>query len=210
MLTINPNEEKTIHFAVELNGIGCKEMNGHVRFAVNEIEYGFPVFFEGDEILATIPPLSDMFEGKLKNGTVLEARLDLSSPEHNYYFNPWSDEIQIKMPVSVEAKIMEDPHDGGTRRPTVRVKPLTERKRKQVAKKKVSKPRPLTEAGWSQKKLQNVTEQQIYKYMERAGTSNKTIQEIVYNEAVSKAAEAGDKGNLGILRQVVKALKKPK
>ena len=46
--------------------------------------------------------------------------------------------------------------------------------------------------------------------MERAGTKNKTIQEIVYNEAVAAAAEAGDKGNVGVLKHVVKALKKPK
>ena len=33
MLTINPNEEKTIGFVVEINGVGCDELTGHVRFA---------------------------------------------------------------------------------------------------------------------------------------------------------------------------------
>jgi len=122
MLTINPNEEKTIGFVVEINGVGCDELTGHVRFAFEGVEYGFPVHFQDDEILATIKPLNELFEGRLKNGTILEARLDLESPGHNYYFNPWSDEIQIKMPVSVEARVIEDT---GGKRPSVSVKAKT-------------------------------------------------------------------------------------
>jgi hypothetical protein len=207
MLTINPNEEKTIHFVVEINGIGCDEMNGYVRFGLDNIEYGFPVYFEGDEIIATIPALNEVFDGKLKNDMVLDARLELAAPDHNYYFRPWEDEIAIKMPVSVEAKIMEDGGSGG--RPSVRAKVRTERVKPTSTPSK-KKQQPIQESGWSKSKLQNITEDQIYKYMERAGTKNKTIQEIIFNEAVSAAAEAGDKGNLGILKHVVRALKKPK
>ena len=60
MLTINPEEEKTIGFVVEINGVGCDEMIGHVRFAFEGVEYGFPVSFSGDEILATIKPLNNI------------------------------------------------------------------------------------------------------------------------------------------------------
>ena len=45
--------------------------------------------------------------------------------------------------------------------------------------------------------------------MKRAGTKNETIQQIVLNEATASAAEKGYKGNIGILREVVRALKKP-
>ena len=76
MLTINPNEEKTINFVVEINGVGCEEMTGHVRFSYGDVEYGFPVEFHGDEITATIKPLNEIFDGKLKNGMTLAARLD--------------------------------------------------------------------------------------------------------------------------------------
>jgi len=202
MLTINPNEEKTIGFVVEVSGVGCEEMTGHVRFAFEGVEYGFPVSFSGDEILATIKPLNDLFEGKLKNGTILEARLDLTSPDHNYYFNPWADEIQIKMPVSVEAKIIED--GGGVKRPSVKVKPISERK----------KPGPIKEVTkrgtWTKQRLQSITEKDIINYMKRSGTKNKTIQQIVLNEATTSAVEKGYKGNVGILKEVVRALKKPK
>jgi hypothetical protein len=200
MLTINPNEEKTIGFVVEINGVGCDELYGHVRFSFDGVEYGFPVHIEGDEITATIKPLNELFEGKLKNGTLLEARLDLASPKHNYYFNPWADEIQVKMPVSVEARIIEDSRNDKGPSVSVKAKPITERKR--VVKESKSK--------WTKEKLQKVTEKDIIKYMERAGTKNKTIQQIVLNEATTAAAEHGEKGNLAVLKYVVKALKKPR
>lgn len=202
MLTINPNEEKTINFVVEISGIGCEEMNGFVRFAFEGVEYGFPVFFSGDEISATIKPLNDLFEGRLKNGTILEARLDLAAPEHNYYFNPWSDEIQIKMPVSVEAKVIDD--SGGTiSGPSVKAKVMTERKKRRPIK-EVTKRK-----GWTKQKLEKVSEKDIIGYMKRAGTKNETVQQIILNEATASAAEKGYKGNIGILKEVVKALKKP-
>lgn len=201
MLTINPNEEKTIGFVVEINGVGCEEMTGHIRFAHEGVEYGFPVQFDGDQILATIKPLNELFEGKLKNGTLLEARLDLASPNHNYYFNPWADEIQVKMPVSVEAKIIEN--GGGVRKPSVSVKakPITERKKLIKEQKK---------SGWTKERLKHLTENDIINYMKRAGTKNETIQQIVLNEATAAAAEHGEKGNVAILKYVVKALKKPR
>jgi len=205
MLTINPNEEKTIHFVVEINGVGCDEMNGHVRFSFEGIEYGFPVYFEGDEVIATIKPLNNLFEGRLKNGMILNARLDLAAPEQNYYFNPWSDEIQIKMPVSVEAKIMDD-NGNSFSGPSVKAKVMTERKK--------ASPKIINEqksgSRWSKDKLKNITEKDIIDYMKRAGTKNETIQQIVLNEATASAVEKGYKGNIGILREVVRALKKPK
>jgi len=203
MLTINPNEEKTINFVVEINGVGCEEMDGFVRFAFEGIEYGFPVSFQGDEITATIKPLNEIFEGKLKNGMKLEARLDLAAPEHNYYFNPWADEIEIKMPVSVEARVI-DTNGDEILGPSVKAKVRTEKK--QVAKRRVEKVRG---SKWSKDKLKNIKETDIINYMKRAGTKNETIQQIVLNEAIASAAEKGYKGNVGILREVVRALKKP-
>jgi acetylornithine deacetylase/succinyl-diaminopimelate desuccinylase-like protein len=201
MLTINPNEEKTITFVVEIDGVGCDEMNGYVRFNYGEVEYGFPVEFHGDEITATIKPLNSIFEGKLKNGMTLAARLDLAAPAHNYYFNPWADEIEIKMPVSVEARIVDA--NGTTSGPSVKAKVISEKKRPTKTKTEGKK-------SWTSDKLKNITEEQIIKYMERAGSKNKMVQEIILNEARTKAAEAGKTGNLAVLQEVVNALKKPK
>ena len=199
MLTINPNEEKTIHFVVEINGVGCDEMNGHVRFALEGVEYGFPVSFEGDEIVATIKPLNELFEGKLKNGMLLDARLDLASPNHNYYFNPWSDEIQVKMPVSVEARIVDG--NGGTRGASVKAKVMTEKKVGGRAKQESL----LERKQMIREQLKNVTEKDIIKYMEKAGTKTRRIQKIILEQA-----SAGAKSNLDVLKNVVKILKKNK
>jgi hypothetical protein len=201
MLTINPNEEKTINFVVEINGVGCDELKGHVRFSFEGIEYGFPVSFNNDEITATIKPLNELFKGKLKNGSKLEARLDLEAPKHNYYFNPWVDEIEIKMPVSIEAKVVGGDTDSVG--PSIKAKVLSERKNRLSKQEK-------KERSWTKEKLKNVSEEDIIKYMERAGTKNKTIQQIVLNEAINSAAERGRRGNLAVLQEVVKALKKPK
>lgn len=203
MLTINPNEEKTINFVVEINGVDCQEMTGHVRFSYGDVEYGFPVEFHGDEITATIKPLNEIFDGHLKNGMTLAARLDLAAPEHNYYFNPWADEIEVKMPVSVEAKIM---HDNGEKvtGPSIKAKVMTEQRIDKKTKTEGKK------GGWTKQKLMNITEKEIVNYMHRAGTKNKMVQEIILNEARTKVAEAGKKGNLAVLQEVRKALKKPR
>ena len=60
---------------------------------------------------------------------------------------------------------------------------------------------------WSKKKLKNITEEEIIKFMERAGTKNKTIQEIILNEARANA-KSGDKYK--VFLEVVKTLRKPK
>jgi hypothetical protein len=55
------------------------------------------------------------------------------------------------------------------------------------------------------KKLENITEEGVYKYMERAGTKNPKIQELLYEQAV---AAAGSGKPYKVLQQVVKILKK--
>jgi len=55
------------------------------------------------------------------------------------------------------------------------------------------------------KKLKNITEEGIYKYMQKAGTKNAKIQELVYEQAV---AAAGTGEPFEVLKQVVKILKK--
>ena len=214
MLYLNPNKEKILTFEVEVSGANPDQVNGFVRFFLSDnVQLGFPAIVQEGQIQAVIAPLKDLVKTPVKNGTVFEAQLDLYT-EENDYFSPWSGEIEVKMPVRVEAKIVSE-DEGGTRgrssRPTIRAKVRTEEK-------VTRKPRmqPITErtqvskSGWTKEKLQNITEAQIYKYIERAGTKNKTIQDIIFNESVAAAAEAGDKGNVGILKHVVKALKKPK
>jgi len=55
------------------------------------------------------------------------------------------------------------------------------------------------------KKLESITEEGVYKYMERAGTRNPKIQELLYEQAT---AAAGSGKPYKVLQQVVKILKK--
>ena len=55
------------------------------------------------------------------------------------------------------------------------------------------------------KKLKNITEAGVYKYMHNAGTQNPKIKELVYEQAV---AAAGSGEPFKVLQQVVKILKK--
>jgi hypothetical protein len=202
MLYLNPNKEKVLTFEVELSGVEISEITGYVRFMVEDIEVGFPTIISEGEIKAIIAPLKSFLKKPLKNGSVFEAQLQLFT-EDEEYFSPWKGEIEVKMPVSVEAKIMDD--GGGVRRSSVSVKakPISERK-ELVPKVRIDKKET------AKQKLKNLSEKDIIKYMERAGTKNETIQQIVLNEATASAAEKGYKGNVGILREVVRALKKPK
>lgn len=69
----------------------------------------------------------------------------------------------------------------------------------------VQKQSKLNEKDLMMKKLKNITEAQIYKYMEKAGTKNPKIQTLVYEQAVA-AAQSGEP--FKVLQQVVKILKK--
>ena len=99
MLYLDINEEKTLAFEVEINGVGCDEMFGVVRFMYEDIEYGFPATIEEGKITAILKPLKEIFPD-IKNGTVVQARLDINT--ETYYFSPWQGEIKVQAPISVE------------------------------------------------------------------------------------------------------------
>jgi len=71
--------------------------------------------------------------------------------------------------------------------------------------KEVKKQKKLNEKDLLKKKIKNITEDQIYKYMEKAGTKNRKIQELIYEQSV---AAAGSGEPFKVLKQVVKILKK--
>jgi len=73
--------------------------------------------------------------------------------------------------------------------------------------KEVTKQKKLNEKDLLKQKLKNITEEGIYKYMHKAGTQNKKIQELIYEQAV---AAAGTGEPFQVLKQVVKILKKRK
>jgi len=71
--------------------------------------------------------------------------------------------------------------------------------------KEVTKEKKANRKDLMKKKLRNITEAQVYKYMEKAGTKSPKIQELIYDQSV---AAAGSGEPFKVLQQVVKILKK--
>lgn len=218
MLYLNPNKEKVLTFEVELSGASSTEVNGFVRFFISEdVQLGFPVVVEDNQIQAVIAPLKTLVKKNVKNGTVFEAQLDLYTADQDY-FSPWRGEIEVKMPVTIEAKIKDE--GGGDRlaeekKSKFRVKSVSEgksdKKKEQIVEEGIKtsnvKPRPAKKEITKEDMRKHVNEEFIYKYMDKAGCKQKHIQELLYGQAV-QAAQTGEPYE--VLKQVVKIMGKKK
>lgn len=224
MLYLNPNKEKVLTFEVELSGASSTEVNGFVRFFISdEVQLGFPVAVGDSQIQAVIAPLKNLMKKNIKNGTVFEAQLDLYTADQDY-FSPWKGEIEVKMPVTIEAKIADEGERiSEGKKGGVTVKSVSEgksdKKKEQIVEERLTKyrdvkttnvkPRPVKKEPTVEDLRKHVNEEFIYKYMGKVGTKNKRIQDIIYEQAIG-AAESGDQYK--VFKQVVKILgnKKPK
>lgn len=219
MLYLNPNKEKVLTFEVELSGAAANEIKGFVRFNVEGVEVGFPAIITDGEIKSIISPLKDFLKKPVKNGTIFEAQLDLYT-EDQEYFTPWKGEIEVKMPVTIEAKLANESSKPSDKKFAVKAKVIKEEKSMKtprppkkeggtIAKSEGGGRNGLTEKEkvWTKEKLKNITDEQIKEYMEKKGTKNPIIQEIVLSEAI-KAAGTGERYK--VFAEVVKALKKPR
>ena len=185
MLNLNINEKRTLDFEVQLSGVNSEQLKGSLRFEINNIEYGFPAEFKSESILVNVPPLSSIISDSLKEGTTLKANLEVNA--NGFYLTPWSGEFVISNPIKMEAKIRgEDMSET----PKVVTKLVSEEDKIDIPeddlettiknklseaykKEKVVKPKskPKKKSG-----LNNITEEQIYKYMNYMGTKDKKIQ----------------------------------
>jgi hypothetical protein len=211
MLYLNPNKEKVLTFEVELSGAAANEIKGYVRFNVEGVEIGFPAIITDGEIKSIISPLKDFLKNPVKNGTIFEAQLDLYT-EDQEYFTPWKGEIEVKMPVTIEAKLADERSKPSDTKFAAKAKVIKEEKSmktKRTPNKESGGKNGLTEKEkmWTKDKLKNITDEQIKEYMAKKGTKNPAIQEILLSEAI-KAAGTGERYK--VFAEVVKALKKPK
>lgn len=220
MLYLNPNKEKVLTFEVELSGASSSEINGFVRFFISEdVQLGFPVVVTDNQIQAVIAPLKGLVKKPVKNGTIFEAQLDLYTEEKDY-FSPWNGEIEVKMPVVIEAKIADEKksiNEGGG----VKVKSVSEgksdKKKEQIVEERLTKYRDVKTTNVKPKKAKKdpsvadlkkqVNEAFIYKYIEKVGTKDKRIQDIIYEQATGEAA-SGDQWK--VFKKVVDIMGKKK
>jgi len=206
MLYLNPNKEKMLTFEVELSGATATEITGYVRFVVEGVEIGFPAEVGTGEIRAVISPLKNFLKKPLKNGSVFEAQLDLYT-EDQEYFSPWKGEIEVKMPIRIEAKLSED-DNRITSKFGAKVKTIKEsgstRKRESINEyKRVARPKKRI----TKDMMENMTEEQVFKIMERLGTTTPKVKEILYEQASSQS-KTGKPAD--VLKEIIKIMGKKK
>ena len=212
MLYLNPSKEKVLTFEVELSGASASEITGYVRFIVEGVEIGFPAVISDGEIKAVISPLKNFLKKPLKNGTMFEAQLDLYTEDQDY-FSPWKGEIEVKMPVTIEAKLSTEESKKGSNTFVAKAKVLVNEEETNAPIRRQRQPKQQiikeiqNEKGWSKDKLKNITEEQIIEYMERSGTRNPQIQQLLLDEARNNVQKGGQ---LEVFKYIVKTLKKPK
>lgn len=197
MIKLDINKSKEIKFESKVNGISNNELSGSLRLEVDGIEYGFPVSVSESEISITIPPLKNVLLRKLKEGEKINAKLEMNG--NGYYLNPWNEEIIIKNEVMIEAKLIDSD------KPSVSIKESPSKKIKEIQ-------RPIhekKEVTIKPKEKIVVTDQLIYKFMEMNGVKSKSIQETLYNQAVSEAKTDDKKKILLTLSRYFKEIKNP-
>jgi hypothetical protein len=105
MLYLDPTKEKLLTFEVEISGDSCDEITSHVRLFVEGVELGFLGELKENKIIAFIKPLRTLVKFPLRNGMIIEARLDVLSKDQDFY-TPWTGEIEIKSSFTLEAKLV--------------------------------------------------------------------------------------------------------
>jgi len=195
MLKIGLNESKTLDFDIELSGIDYDKLEGHLRFLIDNVEYGLKVKVSGSTIHVDIPPLNTIVKRELKEGEVIPARLDVVG--NGYYLNPWSDSFEVSSPVKMTAKIVDKAPEM-----SAKVKESTKPRTKKatVQQNKVIKEVPEVPV----KKDIQITKESVMRVIGKYGSKNPEIQALIYNKAASAAGSADPKK---IMRQVLDLFK---
>lgn len=101
------NEAKTLEFEMDASGCSWKELEGHFRLTLDNVEYGFPVTIDEGIIKVNIPVFKDVLNEEVKSSlykhkeVTVKARLDLIA-NNEAYISPWQGDIDIEIPVSVK------------------------------------------------------------------------------------------------------------
>jgi len=106
MMKLNTDEKRSLQFDVRIEGIDYKELQGSVKFNIDDVEYGFPVKILEDHIAAEVPPLDEIVKKGLENGKEVECKLEVFGD--GFYLKPWDGAFKLATPVRVEAKMRAD------------------------------------------------------------------------------------------------------
>jgi len=207
MLNININEEKPLIFEIQLSGINPDALTGYLRLEIESIEYGFPVKFDSEKISVVLPPLKNIIHKELKEGEVLKGRLEANGNGH--FLNPWSGEFKVISPIKMEAKIYDESNETLIEAPKVNVSKIVSERKETYRKLKENITQKETPAPKKKeveiKLLNNVTKEDIFKFMNHMGTKNKSVQKVIYEQC---EVQVGSDNPKNILKEVYRVLKK--
>lgn len=115
MLKLNTDEIKNLQFEVSIQGINYDELHGSLKFMIEDIEYGIPVKIQKDLVSVEVPPLQEIVAKGMKQGDVVECKLDIFG--NGFYINPWGGQFELQTPVRVETMNV----NVSTKKPTKKV-----------------------------------------------------------------------------------------
>lgn len=102
MLKLNTDEVRNLEFEVSIQGVNYDELKGSLKFIIEDIEYGIPVKIHKDTVSVEVPPLEEIVARGMKNGDVVECKLDIFG--NGFYINPWGGQFELSTPVKMETK----------------------------------------------------------------------------------------------------------
>jgi hypothetical protein len=105
MLKLNVNEEKQLNFEIQIGGVQTDQIKSTLRLEIDGVQYGFPAVVGQESIQVDLPALNTVVAKRLKEGTEVQAHLDIIADGH--HLSPWSDSFILTNPLVIEAKIVD-------------------------------------------------------------------------------------------------------
>ena len=173
MIEIGNNKEKDIIFEIQLSGITPQDLTSYFRMDIDGIEYGFKGEITENSISVFVPSLKSIIHRTLREGEKIESKLEVFGNEH--YSLAWNDKVVIKNSIMVEAKVVENKNSIHGQKPQIKAKVFSEDKK--VAKEGRN---PLKEVPVK------ITKEHLLRLMEKMGTKDKKIQEIILEKCIDK------------------------
>ncbi len=235
MLKLNVNQEKQLNFEMQFEGIQeVEKVSSFLRIEIEGIEYGFPAQVKQESVTVDLPALKTVVAKKLKEGDEVSAKLEVvannqhltpwkdtfklsyplvveakiidedsdSTPTFKTKLVTKESEVkEIVKEEKVSPVIMETEAEMTKRIVHKIAEKLKSRSKKIVKEEKVIE--PIKEV--KKIDIKNITEEDVYNYMTRAGTRKKEVQKLIYEQA---EVEAGSSIPVKVLKHVVNVLKK--
>jgi len=105
MLALDTVEGKNLQFEVQIQGIQPDQLKGVLRFDIDGVEYGFPAKISEGSISVDLPPMSNIIQKRLKDGAIIEGRLEVTG--NGIFTEAWNGEFEVKSPLQIKAKLVQ-------------------------------------------------------------------------------------------------------